>query len=93
MRITPSITQGEFIGLKVKVADATNKDLIGISGTIIDETRKTFIIQKGDARKTIVKDDTTLHFTFPDATIVQIEGHALRGRPEERLKRQIRRRW
>ena len=93
MRVTPSIVQDEFIGLKVKVADSPNRDLIGISGTVINETRKTFVIQRGNKRKIIVKDDATLHFTLPDATVVEIEGHILVGRPEERLKKRIRRMW
>ena len=93
MKVTPFITQNEFIGLKVRVADSQNKDLIGISGTIVNETRKTFVIQKGVIRKIIIKDNATLHFTLPDATVVQIEGHMLLGRPEERLKKQIRRLW
>lgn len=93
MKITPSIIQNEFIGLKVKVAYSQNKDLIGISGTVINETRKTFVIQKGKNRKTIIKNIATLHFTLPDATVVQIEGRTLLGRPEERLKKQIRRLW
>lgn len=93
MKITPSIVQNEFIGLKVKVADSPNRDLIGISGTIINETRKTFLIQRRNKRKTIVKDDATLHFTLPDATVVEVEGHILIGRPEERIKKRIRRLW
>jgi ribonuclease P protein subunit POP4 len=93
MKITPSIVQNEFIGLKAKVAHSRNKDLIGISGTIINETRKTFLIKKGNTRKTIIKDIATLHFTLPDTSIVQIEGRTLLGRPEERLKKHIRRLW
>jgi len=93
LRVTPSIIQDEFIGLKVIVADSPNKDLIGISGTVIKETRNTFIVLNGDKRKTVAKDQATFHFTLADATIVEVEGHVLLGRPEERIKKRIRRLW
>ena len=35
----------ELIGLELKVVDSSNDSLIGISGTIVDETKKTFLIE------------------------------------------------
>ncbi len=94
MNVTPAIVQDEFIGLKVKVADSPNSSYIGITGTVIDETRNTFIIvQQGKEKKTVVKDQAVFHFTLPDETIVEIDGKVLVGRPEERLKKRIRRLW
>lgn len=93
MRVTPSIIQDEFIGLTVIVADSPNKDLVGISGTVIKETRNTFVVLNGDKRKTVAKDQATFRFTLADATIIEVEGHVLSGRPEERIKKRIRRLW
>lgn len=35
----------ELIGLELKVVDCSNASLIGISGTVVDETKKTFLIE------------------------------------------------
>ena len=93
MKATPEVVQHEFIGLEIKVARSSNPSCVGIKGTVINETRNTFVIMQNKKRKTIVKDQSVFHFALPDATIVEIEGTMLVGKPEERLKRRIRRRW
>jgi ribonuclease P protein subunit POP4 len=93
LKVTPVIIQHEFIGLKAKVVKSSNPSYIGISGTILDETRNTFVILQDGKRKTVIKDQAVFQFTFPDATIVEIDGRVLVGRPEERLKKRIRRLW
>ena len=35
----------ELIGLELKVVDSSNPSLIGLCGTVIDETRKTLLIE------------------------------------------------
>ena len=35
----------ELIGLELKVVDSSNASLIGIRGTVVDETKKTFLIE------------------------------------------------
>ncbi|MGB9134644.1 MAG: ribonuclease P protein component 1 [Candidatus Bathyarchaeia archaeon] len=93
MKITPEIVQQEFIGLMAKVARSSNPVCVGIKGTIINETRNTFVIMQNKKRKTIAKNQSVFRFTLPDATIVEIEGTVLLGKPEDRLKRRIRRLW
>lgn len=93
MRITPEVLQDEFIGLKAKVAGSRNPSCKGIAGKVIDETRNTLVILHDEKEKIIVKDGTVFHFHFPDETILEIEGRAIVGRPEDRVKRKIRRHW
>ena len=75
----------ELIGLICKIIDARNKDLIGLQGKIIDETRNTLKIQHKDKIKTILKNQITLEFTIKNKAI-QIKGEKLLKRPEERIK-------
>lgn len=35
----------ELIGLELKVVDSSNPSMIGLSGTVIDETKKTLLIE------------------------------------------------
>ncbi len=93
MKVTPSVIQHEFIGLETKVIKSSNPSYEGLAGTIVNETRNTFIIRQNNKRRTIVKNYSIFHFTLPDATVVEIDGKTLVGRPEERLKKQIRRLW
>ncbi len=92
MKVTADIIREEFIGSEVKVAASRHADYVGLSGKVIDESRNTFtILNSGE--KVIVKESVVFQFKFPDETIVEIDGKLLVGRPEDRLKKQIRRFW
>ncbi|MCW4027797.1 MAG: ribonuclease P protein component 1 [Candidatus Bathyarchaeota archaeon] len=93
MRITPEVLQDEFIGLHAKAARSRNRSCIGIAGKVIDETKNTIVIIHDNKEKTMVKNETVFHFKFPDGTVVEIDGKTMIGRPEDRVKRKIRRRW
>ncbi|MFQ6073714.1 MAG: ribonuclease P protein component 1 [Candidatus Bathyarchaeia archaeon] len=93
MRVTPAILQHEFIGLDVKVVRSTHPDYVGITGMVIDETRNTLVIRNKDKDKVVVKSTSVFHFILPEGTIVEIEGDAIVGRPEDRVKKRPRRRW
>jgi len=93
MKITPSIIQGEFIGLDAEIVKNSNPHLVKIKGKITDETRNTFVILHEGRQKTVAKDASVFHFTMQDETIVEIYGKLLVGRPEDRVKKQIRRLW
>ena len=93
MRITPSVLQKEFIGLKAKVVKSQNPGYVRISGTVVNETRNTFTILHEGKEKVVVKDTAIFHFTLPDGSIIEIDGKVLLGRPEDRVKRTVRRLW
>jgi ribonuclease P protein subunit POP4 len=93
MKITPDIIRYEFIGTEAKVAESKHQGCVGISGKIIDETRNTFVILHKGERKKIIKDLAVFHFKFSDGTVVEIDGKLLVRRPEDRLKKRIRRLW
>ncbi len=93
MKVTPDIIRYEFIGTEAKVAKSKHHDYIGLSGKVIDETRNTFTILHQGKKKMILKDSSIFHFKFPDGTIVEIDGKLLVARPEDRLKKHVRRLW
>ncbi|MDH5783345.1 MAG: ribonuclease P protein component 1 [Candidatus Bathyarchaeota archaeon] len=93
MRVTPTILQHEFIGLNAKVVRSTHPDYVHITGKVIDETRNTLVIRHKDKDKVVIKNTAVFHFILPDGTIVEIEGNAIVGRPENRIKKRLRRRW
>jgi ribonuclease P protein subunit POP4 len=93
MKAAATITQSELIGLNAKVTKSTNKDSIGIQGTVIDETRNTLIIRHNNTDKTVPKETTVFQFTLPNGTVLEVEGNAITGRPEDRVKKKPRRQW
>jgi ribonuclease P protein subunit POP4 len=93
MKVTPAIINAEFIGTWARVARSTNPSCRGISGTVTNETRNTLTLLRDGQSRILSKSDNVFHFTFPDETVVAIEGSLLLGRPEDRLKKHIRRLW
>jgi ribonuclease P protein subunit POP4 len=94
MKATPNIIRYEFIGTEAKVVRSTYHGYVGLRGKVIDETRNTFtILHNGRRKKNIVKDTSIFHFKFSDGTIIEIDGKLLVGRPEDRLKKRVRRLW
>lgn len=93
MKVTPAVAQLELIGLQAKVVKSKQPSYKGIRGMVIDETRNTLVIRHKNKDKVVVKDISLFHFTLPDGTIVEIDGNAILGRPEDRVKKHFRRRW
>jgi len=93
VKITPDLLQQEFVGLDAKVVKSSNPSQIGISGKIIKETRNTLVILHKNVEKTVIKDVAVFHLITPNGTVVEMDGKAIVGRPENRLKKRIRRRW
>ena len=93
MKVTPDIVRHEFIGTQAQVAKSLHEDYVGLSGRVIGETRNTFtLLDQGQARS-IIKEFSVFNFTFNDGTVVDIDGKLLVGRPEDRLKKTVKRLW
>ncbi len=93
MPITPrNILRHELIGLEARVIRDSNPSNVSISGKVIDETRNTLVIRHGEKAKMIAKKDAVFLLRLPERD-VEVEGRALVGRPENRVKRKLKRRW
>lgn len=94
MPISPqNILHHELIGLRVKIVGSVDRSIVNITGTIIDETEKTLVILSNQTEKRITKHIVKLHIILPDGSVVEIDGKKLLGRPENRVKKPIRRKW
>ncbi|MBS7614251.1 ribonuclease P protein component 1 [Candidatus Bathyarchaeota archaeon] len=93
MIIAESFIQHELIGLETKVVRSSNRSQIGIRGKVLDETQKTLTVLHGNKEKRIIKETSTFLFTLPDKTVIEVDGKVLIGRPEDRVKKTLRRRW
>ncbi|MBS3170277.1 ribonuclease P protein component 1 [Candidatus Woesearchaeota archaeon] len=86
MRSSQNILQHELIGLHVVVIDARNKDLIGIEGNIVDETKNCLVVETNKGERKILKADANFKINIDEKNII-IEGKYLVGRPEDRIKK------
>jgi ribonuclease P protein subunit POP4 len=93
VKVTPDIMRYEFIGTEGKIAKSPHADYIGIHGKVINETKNTFTFMHEGKARNIIKDLAVFNFKFSDGTIVQIDGKILTGRPEDRLKKIVKRLW
>jgi ribonuclease P protein subunit POP4 len=93
MNITPNMIRCEFIGTDIKIARSSHAGNVGICGKVVGETRNTFAILHEGKKKTVAKDSSVFHFMFTDRTIVEVNGRLLVGKPEDRLKKNVRRLW
>ncbi len=93
MKLTPDVIRSEFIGTEGKIAKSPHADYLGIHGKVINETKNTLTIMHDGKAKSIIKNSAVFNFKFSDGTIVQIDGKLLIGRPEDRLKKIVKRLW
>jgi len=88
-----NLTRHELIGLRVKVTDSSCKSNIGLLGKIIDETKNMLVISNGSRQRWLPKEESDFQFDLQDGNVVEVEGRRLVGRPEDRVKKAVRRRW
>ncbi len=88
--ITPeNLVRHELIGLEVLVEKSANKALENLNGTVVDETRQMLTIKTSGGEKRIPKDVCVFIFKLPDGKKVRIEGQILVSRPEDRIKKKL----
>ena len=75
----------EFIGEKIKVVDAKNKNLIGVQGKVINETKNMFVLEN---EKRLIKDQCIFDINIGEK-VFRIDGKLLVGRPEDRIKKKL----
>ena len=86
-----NILRNEIIGLDAEVLSDSNPVNVGIRGKVIDETMKTLVI-RGMGTHRIAKQEAVFKFLL-DGVAVKVEGKALMGRPEDRVKKTIKKKW
>lgn len=88
MRSPENIQKHELIGLRMKVVKAKNSRNLDISGKIVDETKKTLLVETNGIFKRLFKEQIVAEIALPKNKI-RIEGSLLLGRPWERLKKKL----
>jgi len=78
------IIHAEWIGKHAIVSESTNNDLVGIEGTIVDETKHALHIETPRGIKTVQKKGSV--FTIAGHRVI---GNIVAVAPEERIKLKV----
>lgn len=77
-----------FIGLPVEITGSSQRSMVGLSGTIVDETKNLILIEKADGKEVkIPKASSTFRFTTEDGQKADLKGADIAFRPHERPKK------
>ena len=79
-----TLIQHEFIGLDTKIDDSSNVQLIGLNGTITNETKSMLTIKTLKGIKQIPKSHSVWSFIV-DNHEIKLNGSKIQKRPHERI--------
>ncbi len=89
MITSQNIAAHEWIGLSVKIAKSTDPNIQGMEGIIRDETMNTFTIETNGKLLQVQKQKTIFRAELPTEK-VEVDGSLLQFRPEDRVKKGLR---
>jgi len=79
-----NITSHEFIGLHTEITKSTNSQLVGLNGSIVNETKSMLTINTRKGLKSIAKSQNSWKFLIGNKEIV-VEGTKITKRPFDRI--------
>lgn len=79
-----NITSHELIGLQTQIVESSNKQVIGLGGKIIDETKFMFTLSTKNGIKRMAKSSNKWKFEF-NGLEAEVDGSRLTRRPYERI--------
>ena len=87
MPITKSnVLRHEWIGLRARIVQSTDPSLRGREGVIVDETKRTIVLEEGGRKIVVPKEISVFRLVLPNGEEVEIDGRKIVMRPEERIK-------
>lgn len=79
-----NITSHELIGLHTEITKSSNSQIIGLNGTITDETKSMIIMDTKNGTKMIAKSNNSWKFTLYGKDII-VNGMQIAKRPFDRI--------
>ncbi len=84
MMTRDNIASHEIIGLEAQIVESYNKQVVGISGKVVDETKFMFTLDTSKGIKKFPKDTSRWKFSFANGQ-AEIDGTKLTKRSYERI--------
>lgn len=83
-----SILNAPWLSRQIEVIESSDPTLVGVSGMVVEETRRTLRVRTMSGEVTLAKDVIT--FTI-DPEQLAIDGSTVKQRPADRINRRYRR--
>jgi ribonuclease P protein subunit POP4 len=89
MRKADNLARHELIGLRLRVVRARDEGMVGMQGTVVDESREMLAVERDGGKGTahVPKRGARFELQLEDGTTAAIDGDAIAYRPEDRTKR------
>ena len=84
-----NIVINELIGLKARIIKSLDSRQYGISGTVMDETKNTLVLETDKGIKTVMKNISVFRFYSGNGSFT-VKGEEINFRPHERIERAMR---
>jgi len=84
MITSDNIASHELIGLQARLVSSNNKQIVGLNGKIMDETKFMFTLNTKNGIKRLAKSASKWKFEF-DGKEIELDGARLTRRPYERM--------
>ncbi len=81
-----NIVLNELIGLRVRVVKCLDRKQRGLSGTVVDESKNTLVVDTGNRLKRLVKATSTFRF-YAGRKSFLVNGLEINFRPDERIEK------
>lgn len=83
-----NIISHELIGLKTEIVDSSNKEILGLNGTVVDETKSMFVIDTSQGCKKIPKNHNKWKFSIQNDDVI-LFGSSLCKRSFDRVRAKL----
>lgn len=67
--------------------NSSQRSLVGLKGTIVDETKNLIVIETKEKEVKVPKVSATFRFTLDSGETIDVEGSKIAFRPHERPKK------
>ena len=84
MITSDNLISHEFIGLRTEIIESSNPQIIGLNGTITDETKSMFTMSTANGSKIVTKSNNVWKFSVNNQDVV-LEGSKISKRPHDRI--------
>ena len=84
MITSDNLTSHELIGLRTEIIESSNPQIIGLNGTITDETKSMFTMSTVNGSKMVTKSNNVWKFSINNQDVV-LEGSKISKRPHDRI--------
>ena len=84
MITSDNITSHELIGLQAQLVSSNNKQIVGLNGKIMDETKFMFTLNTKNGIKRLAKSTSKWKFEL-NGKEIELDGARLTRRPYERM--------